>query len=1842
MNFLRISNRALFQILVGLLAACIAQPLSAAVDYFVGDPMYDRDYILAGDSESPGRSGVAVSQSVIIGTNSTTEIDWATYRFAWQLEVQESDGSWSQVPLSGNDTEYSLEQVVLLTRDSSDSAPSADIFQFEGALNPEQPLDPYKQYRATGQLQREPLFTTNGFTDVEALQFGSGETFYQFTNTTSGDDARNVIAELDSVTLSNPFRLEDADDPAKRGFTVDLSATAHRWDDYNSGIINGFVSFRYEVELREKSTGDVVPLQSTSFQQLVQVPTYAEPGSQPLPSEASFSDTLTIIPAGQLDPVNESYEIEVTITHEEDPVTDTFVAGNAQTLLDQRLYDFNGELHFGGSVTQLKDFTRDPQPATSDGATHVAMTLDGVDGHLDGFSSYTYDATSPVSIRLLSDGRATVQALGTDVAVTPPNTPDIGNTAGVRYERSNTELQLNGLSSDLTVYLPQGMGYVPVGGNNRRLAGTIRFSGARLDDQLTPQDMALKFTPSSPVRVLEETKPAYVASDQILWETTTGEFIVSHSSGNAGYVRDVEADYLSNAPVDPAAQVKADNSGYYHALSGVEGTKSRVVTDAQGTAEMDIAYGFSSGVFKTHFPHGVSIPHNGGGMTVRADAVDAGFLNLSDVLTLAYDQTCAEVSCGSGTREGSLTVDPGALLFTADGGLVGAGPLQGSADERQLSWGYIDALSTASKPVYAQQLGAFASATFHATGHFFRGGGGSFGEFISGAAGDVAARNAPAATLLAAVEGGTEATARSMARPGSTADQDGDYYYAGLNLETQADGAVTGIATIGDQAVPYSLRGCNKFYVRQVGVTGTVEAEPGSFPQELTVYDYPFAFDYYGLGYLDSATSPSRSFTKGSVATPLPVDSTFNFEGLSFTCLGALDAARLPDGGLATVFDYWNADIDIAALSFTSTGSCNPADAAYLTLGATGYSTLVDQPLHGSVGIRPNGRLINRDFSIAEGLETEITSRFRLPNNLRLDGPQEEQYALVTVSEAYLNNFDATSEQDRGDGRLNFAAKVDVPFFEDLAAHVRTTASKNTNPDAVLDLMGGWTESGQTFFSTGFFDTANRGFPDGVDEALYRNEAGASGNPKPYLIAAQQEWLNVVELSYPLDWSPALRSFTAYEPTQEEDLLIIQVDHQLDYLSADRAEISFGAQYDGLPRINLTNFVFNQIDEQTGVLQAATDALQGEVVDTLDQGIQQIDGLLQDQVDELIDRFVNAEDGPVDTLVDGLYGELQTAAGTYNTVAAWQTAVADSADKYFTDPLDNTSNDLREAIQKLAEPVGEANSVIKEIDTALLDLQLALRAVHDRVYLDGSEVKLSPPSGSYDTLDGLLYEEDGEFQIVQTLIARLIDEVGQELGDELAGMLNDALTGPSGELQDLINEQLDQVRPTLERIRTVIAELDGRIGDIRDEIDANTAFLDEFEDILAAADSQIDTATADLKATVDSFVLSAIPAPDRFEEYTAAEIKQRIRSEIKDRIRGMAFMGEFQQVIRQKLYDIDLAIKEGIDSAFAQVNIALKNLLSQYLASFDESINGVLGEINSVVGSGEFDGFAHINGDALRLLRIDAAIQFKVPKDMEFEGYFQIKQLASDGSGSCSIPDTGTPAKEITIGTPGVPVEWLSPGMEIGVEGKVTYSDRPLGLAGKIEMVGGSFNFEAFEITDLGAAMAFGATENYLAAKVGLKFQSYDIYGGVFFGQTCTITPVELVNAEAASVIGPPDPTFTGAYVYGEAHIPVSEAILGIPATCMFRITAGVGAGAFYFVEGPTFGGQILLAVSGEALCLVGINGEVSLIGTKVADELRFRGRGTIGGRVGACPFCVKFSKSLILEFINNSWKFQL
>jgi hypothetical protein len=243
--------------------------------------------------------------------------------------------------------------------------------------------------------------------------------------------------------------------------------------------------------------------------------------------------------------------------------------------------------------------------------------------------------------------------------------------------------------------------------------------------------------------------------------------------------------------------------------------------------------------------------------------------------------------------------------------------------------------------------------------------------------------------------------------------------------------------------------------------------------------------------------------------------------------------------------------------------------------------------------------------------------------------------------------------------------------------------------------------------------------------------------------------------------------------------------------------------------------------------------------------------------------------------------------------------------------------------------------------------------------------------------------------------------------------------------------------------------------------------------------------------------------------------------------------------------------------------------------------------------------------------------------------------------GSAGCLEAGEQAVEVKIGAIDVPLDWVSPDLRANLEVRFSMQTaptvRPKGIGGSIEMTGGELDFQSLKITAFAASVAVGSDECYLAATARVIISSYEAAGGIFFGRTCSIEPLQMVDPDVADLLG--TPPFTGAYVYGEIWIPISEVLLGIPASCLFRISAGVGAGAFYFAEGPTFGGKMLLGISGEALCIVSIRGEVSMIGVMTDGSLRFRGRGTLTGKAGYCPFCVKFKESATVTYQDGSWE---
>lgn len=1479
----------------------------------------------------------------------------------------------------------------------------------------------------------------------------------------------------------------------------------------------------------------------------------------------TLTNTLSVPPAVRLSRYN--YTIRSVVDS-----TNGLIEGNElnnTTTQGMFVNHYSGRLVFDNVVTDITVTNWSVR-----GNPDVEHTISGY-GDLNGYA-FTFAGIDVLKDLSTLDYRldpAATNTLHVD-AVTPDT---VGNIDYVRP--AGVTLTTSGAWATVRMTLPAGLGW-STSAVSRVLSPYLVFPLCKLTQGLYP----LPVTYVGTLFFYEEAKPLGIEASNVTWEPETGRLTLTPVS--VSYVRESEIAALLSAKsllADPSMAMKRSNEQFYQYVFSVSGVPV-FRANPDGATEMTIAVGLTAGTNVAHFPYDAHAEWRGSGsVSITNDFLDpvASHLDQPTNVVVWYARDCPTTNCSANAGPAYLDfhVQSAQLGFSIDGGIVAVGTITPT----NLTWGAI------TNAGYAQMTSPFTNSTYVVAGHFLRG-----TESVLGTTADYG----PGELLLSGVL--TNAP-WSMERPETTAYDDGEGDYAGMNFRVLTDSAKWAVSTLGGTVTPqWPLDGESKYYARASGISGIHQAVAGQFPATLVIYGYTNNFTYYGLSYLSS--QPYESLVEGSIFVPYPSDFTQEYEELMFTCLGDLTEAKVPTGGTGKTLSYWQSDFTPYTIRFAEQiGATCANNDRFLAIGVKTSCANVSQPLYGELGFLPGGNLIPEDAGV-EGVD----SRLRVNNNIELDGPGDEVYTFVPVGEAYHNNFDGETNGLTGVGFISFAGTVDVPFFEDLKVQFHTSANTNSTSAAIYMVGGwptegkGWTNSaGFDFFTTDSFDTHNSAFPTGdVTLAQYRD-----GTDDTYKVRARKTWLDVIDFDYPLDWSWVSRSFTSCEPTTH-DFMVLAVEHQVDYMSAGSVEISFGVQYDGLPQINLVNMAFNSIDEATGMSEAFVNAIGSNVWKTVLNGLGDLDDILSDVPEPLFDAVLDAT---VDPVIDELYDEMEAAflAGTNDLSAiidAYVAGIGASA------PATNVSAMLSDIV----DGINGATTLIDDIDASLDRVVYLIDAFTTNVSIDPYT---GNPLGSPDP--GIIATSD-DYSVLRDLAAGILGE--------LAGDLADAI---GSELESRLRTAISERAPSLEVITETLGELKTAITNLQAKLETGQDFLQELSDSIDT--NIVQTAAEDAADHVKEWLGSLAESGSSLEEYTSAEIKALIRQKIEDEFYGTEVVADMQRILRERLYDLDSAIRESTDTVFQQLNQALRGVASEYLSSVDDSINGMLGDVGDTIGSGQIDGYAHIDQDSLKELRLDGKFQWESPDAMEFQGYIQLKQLDSDGEAGCG-GGSGS-ANEVSLGAIDMGLGWMGSDLRATIGTKFTFETSPsfkvVGMGGSFEMTDGEIGFESFAITELAAAVAFGAYENYLSACVRAAFDDYQVEGGVFFGRTCTLDPILLWDPLVASILG--DPPFTGIYVYGEGWMPIYN------YGCLFTVSAGVGAGFFYFVDGP-IGGKLLIGAEGEALCAVNVRGEVVLAGSKNGDSLRLAGYGTISGSAGVCPVCVEFSKTVEFGYDNGSW----
>lgn len=1643
---------------------------------------------------------------------------------------------------------------------------------------PDQRLDPSKTYRvkllSVWDVTSVP--TDLGISLIEA----PGHTYIHF------HEGTGVVSRMASATVSQKFRIQTGIGNAA-AFRILPLVDIYRYDP-------GAAALAPALELSCAMTdhlGNPVPLAQSVFPVARSAGVGGGVAGTPVAAPNSFisGNYLNLQPAEQLDSVNETYTVSVSLNYYQTGVNDSPLLTTAhgfETGPDQ-LLDFNGSLRFGSIQASFSGITNQPSAgATVASRVSTLLAVSAGNGRITGQTDqHTFGSGAALSVGLDAAGTAHFSGAGT-VALSGPAT-DTAVKEGISFERDGITLSTAGMSAaSLTVTLPPGLGYTATDAT-MVLESTCPAANVALAQDLSPLNASVALAVAAGY-LHEESKPLRYEINGLTWSTASGSLqaaVTGVTSLNRSAVDSLAA--LAGKMVNPEAAVKASNNFVCNGASGVPSGTLQITVDANGNGAVSTGIALAASSFYPHFPYAQptnvarALHYAGGTMTLQQDQCAAGSsLTGVPAFVVDYNRACNAqpdgTPCGAEPDFATVSLLPTAqtLYFTPDGGLQGTA----NAGAHQLKWGRDPVANPA-------QYTHTVITSFNAAGYLMAGSWLAGGLAGTGAtAPDLDTWMGAGAILLSGEDPGQA----GVVRPHTEAYQETDNViadYPGVTFRVLPGGKNAKSRLAGVETPVYPLADRGQYYVRYAGVSGIHQADV--FVQPLQLYGYDVKLSTLQFSYLDNANHGSR--TEGHLDLPSPSGFTAEFSQLKISCPGGLLDAEVANDPPNVELVYWKkAPLELLSMRFETLNACDVTTPACLVFGVQARAELFPQKLCGEMGFRPNGQIATRTNALNGA--PPFDSRLKVPA-VKLPGPGSKSYTFTPSQDAYFNDQASAGAPATPNGYLNLFGTVDVPFFQDLKWHVQTYGKYTEGlPPTLYRVASGWTENGATGFSQAFFDENNRGF-HGAGATAYFQSSADGGD---YAVAAQQDWLGIDNaFHYKLMWNEGGKAFSSADVSK--NFFVFNLTHRAKYLSPDTAEVTFGASYDGLPQINLGGLAASALDEAVGYTGNLTDALGGAAADTLLEGLTGGKSLLCSDAQDLLAPVV---DGPVMAEIDGLIAALYALPGAGGSGAG-----------------------LAAVLQALQDRIEAPGSPFQ----TALNSAFNTTADGSMTHHAGNQIQAIRSSLNVLTADGT-----GLLQLggVQSLIRSLVADYAPEFIGVVAEALDDGL-------DDYVSVA------GLAEVRASLAQVNARLDTIRTRVtDGSNGLAKQIQGTL----------TPELREELGGEIAYAIEEELRrrsrgtvveLAELPQARLREIIRQTVLDTLAGSALGSLIQEQLREYAQDAVAAATTGFDSGLQQVNSVLRDVIATHLAAVDQSIGQkVLGPMQDMIGAGRLTGYAHINGDSLTELRVDGKFRWKIPDDLDLKAYLLIKQLDSDNRGGCI--DEGEIANEITIGAEGVPLEWISPGLDATLGVKFTLLDgSPIGVGGFFDMTGGPLTFEVFKINDINAALAFGAkdgdplkAENYLAGSGGISIGEYDLSGGLFFGRTCSLDPILLIDAEVASVLG--SPPFTGAYVYGEAHLPVNE-LLGIPSSCMLLLKYGLGAGAFVFAEGPTFGGKFTGEISGEALCLLSISGRMSLVGVKqgltLDSPMRFKGTGTLKGKAGSCPFCVRFRESVSVTF---------
>jgi hypothetical protein len=454
---------------------------------------------------------------------------------------------------------------------------------------------------------------------------------------------------------------------------------------------------------------------------------------------------------------------------------------------------------------------------------------------------------------------------------------------------------------------------------------------------------------------------------------------------------------------------------------------------------------------------------------------------------------------------------------------------------------------------------------------------------------------------------------------------------------------------------------------------------------------------------------------------------------------------------------------------------------------------------------------------------------------------------------------------------------------------------------------------------------------------------------------------------------------------------------------------------------------------------------------------------------------------------------------------------------------------------------------------------------------------------------------------------------------------------------DELNSLLRGLDSTLDDIQSQLEDLSNQVAQVHTSL---TSGAGDFNQALGQAlnDSAGASQFVQLAANNLSNRMAAVltPAGDYFTADPSAA-KQAIQQELVNGFLGSPLPTDYQQTLKQFLFDDNAVMDQLMDTLFDQINDAIRDGLSDLITDAgDSTLQAVKGLASGSFLSAKIRGEPTFNGDSLRKIHLSAAVQVNVPQSMNFNAYMEIMELNSQTTPLDCIP-AGAPAAEVTIGADNVQLDWpgLNPTgtpLTLTVQAKWTLQNgNVIGLGGLFD-IKGQVGFQGCSVNEIGAALAFGEEENYFAAKVAGTINilgvPVDVQAGVFVGKACSLAPILFIDPEATNVLTLNPTEFAGIYVEFGASLSLSQILFG-ESDCFLDIGV-TESSAVYYDGGPNteqIGMRQSMGVDASLLCVLSASASLTMFGTATHSpsgySLEIGGEAQICGSIGPCPFCV-------------------